>query len=58
MHGFHNGANFLNLGAVDAIRGGILWTFSSRLILFESLDGGLTPNFPPFGGKHYFARAI
>lgn len=58
VHGFHNGAILLNLGAGDAIGGGMFWQFSDRLMGFGSIDSGLSANLPSIGGQIGFVLAL
>jgi len=58
VHGFHNGAILLNLGAGEMIGVGAFWKFNSRLIAFGSVNTGLTPNLPSIAAQLGFAVAL
>jgi hypothetical protein len=58
VHGLHNGAILLNLGAGEIVGSGFFWTFSPRLMGFASLNSGLTPNLPSLAGQMGFALAL
>lgn len=58
VHGFHNGAILLNLGAGEMIGVGAIWTFNSRWAMFGSVNTGLTPSLPAFAAQLGFALAL
>jgi len=58
LHGFHNGAILLNLGAGEMIGAGAFYKFNSRVIAFGSVNSGLTPNLPDFAAQLGFAVAL
>ena len=58
VHGFHNGAVVLNIGAGDAIGTGLFWTFSPRVKGFGSINTGLSRNLPTVAYQMGFALAL
>lgn len=58
VHGFHNGAIHLNLGAGEMVGVGGFWKFSPRLMGFGSINTGLTPNLPTCAAQLGFAIAL
>jgi hypothetical protein len=58
VHGFHNGAILLNLGAGEMVGVGAFWKFNRGLTAFGSVNGGLTPNLPSFAAQLGFAVAL
>lgn len=58
VHGFHNGAIHLQLGAGDMVGVGAFYKFSPRLMGFGSINTGLTPNLPSCAGQIGFALAL
>lgn len=55
IHGFRNGAVLFQQGAGDMIGAGMMWTVAPRLLVFGSLNTGLTPNLPSINGQLGFA---
>ena len=58
VHGFHNGAILLNLGAGEMVGAGGFWKFNSRVTAFGSLNSGLTANLPSFAAQFGLAFAL
>jgi hypothetical protein len=58
VHGFHNGAVLLNLGAGEMVGAGGFWKFNSRVTAFGSLNSGLTVNLPSFAAQFGLAFAL
>jgi hypothetical protein len=58
VHGFHNGAILLNLGAGEMVGVGAFYKFNPRLTVFGSVNSGLTPNLPSFAAQLGLAVAL
>jgi hypothetical protein len=58
VHGYYNGATFLQQGAGSVIGLGGFWTFSDRLMGFGSCNAGLDNQVSPLSGQVGFALAL
>ncbi|MFO0912544.1 MAG: transporter [Pirellulales bacterium] len=58
LHGYYNGAIFLQQGAGNVAGAGFFWKSNSRLIYFGSCNAGLDNDVAPISGQFGFAVAF
>jgi hypothetical protein len=58
FHGFHNGAILFQQGAGEMIGAGAFWVLTPGLMIFGSVNTGLTPNLPSINGQMGFVVAF